>query len=357
MSNGSDDDLLTLIDASLGCTPWEVPLQDPGRHRRRRAAMTTAGPLEEVQAALMQPAPQALVPGLDPFVTLNGKPDLFLQDLYRAQVGQPLTFNDQDTNAYCQNLAAAGVPRLKTDAAAEAGLPAPPFAMIGTNLATVLAARFAATWANLTCPALTGNPSPITVTTDGNGMAVSASLNGTQYTGQPAAGCCSAGHDGHGHGHPVSHACGHDCADGYADSTGHHRHDHPGTLTTTRDRNRVLPCPGERTPACAPAQTPACRQACQAITRGKNGGDRGPGRPGTGTGRYAFRLPAYPRRRREHRRPAAVISRAPYCGPHAGPGRTPASTSCSQAIHCPGSHCGSTGTRRTGGSSTRTTPP
>ena len=187
VSNGSDDDLLTLIDTSLGCTPWEVPLQDPGV-TQSGAAMTTAGPLEEVQAALMQGAPQALVPGLDPFVTLGGKPDLFLQDLYRAQVGQPLTFNDQDTTAYCQNLAAVGAPRLKTDAVTEAKAGAPSFAMIGTNLATVLAARFNATWGNLTCPVLTGNPSPITVTVDPNTMlAATASFMGTQYTGPPPA--------------------------------------------------------------------------------------------------------------------------------------------------------------------------
>lgn len=173
VSNGSDDDLLTLIDAAVGCTPWQAPLLDPGV-TSGGAVTTTAGPLEEVQAALMQPAPQALVPGLDPFVTRAGNPDLLLQDLYRAQVGQPLTFNDRDTAAYCRNLAVVGEPRLKADAAAEAGFPAPSFAPIGSNLALVLAARFAGTWGNLTCPALTGQPSPITVTTDAGGLAVSA---------------------------------------------------------------------------------------------------------------------------------------------------------------------------------------
>ena len=182
VSNGSDDDLLTFIDSSLGCTAglWQVPLQDPGV-TASGAAMTTAGPLEEVQAALMQPAPQALVPGLDPFVTLNMQPNLFLQDLYRAQVGQPPTLNSRDTTAYCQDLAAIGAPRLKADAAAEAMSAAPPFAMIGTSLATVLANRFAATWANLTCPALTGMASPITV--DNANFATQAFFLGTQYTG------------------------------------------------------------------------------------------------------------------------------------------------------------------------------
>ena len=120
------------------------------------------------------------MPGLDPFVTLNAKPDLFLQDLYRSQVGQPPTGNGQDTAAYCQNLAAVGAPRLKLDAAAEAKAGAPPFAMIGTNLATVLADRFAATWANLTCQALTGKPRR-QVTVDDAGFATTASFMGTQY--------------------------------------------------------------------------------------------------------------------------------------------------------------------------------
>ena len=62
VSNGSDDDLLTLIDAPLGCTPWEVPLQDPGVTAAPAMTMTTAGPLEEVQAALMQPAPRRWFP-------------------------------------------------------------------------------------------------------------------------------------------------------------------------------------------------------------------------------------------------------------------------------------------------------
>jgi hypothetical protein len=116
------------------------------------------------------------VPGLDPFVTRNAQPDLFLQDLYRLQVGQPLTFNGQDTAAYCNNLLNTGEPRLKLDAATEALSPPPAVGALGINLALHLAARFAATWANLTCPALTGQPSPVTITaTDPNtGLATAA---------------------------------------------------------------------------------------------------------------------------------------------------------------------------------------
>ena len=179
--NGSDDASVNgRIDPALGCKTWQVPsLSAPG-------TMSTAGPLEEEQARAGQQAPIALVPGLDPFVTLNGKPNLILQDLYRLQVDQPLTFNSQDTKAYCNNLAGTGAPRLKMDAAIEAANPPPAFGALGANLALHLAARFAATWTNLTCPALTGQPSPIAVTIDpATGLATQASYLGVQYV--PAA--------------------------------------------------------------------------------------------------------------------------------------------------------------------------
>ena len=170
--NGSDDASLNgRIDPALGCHAWAVPLTSA------TGTMTTAGPLEEEQARAGQQAPVALVPGLDPFVTSGGKPNLVLQNLYRLQVGQPLTLNGRDTAAYCQNLAGTGEPRLKADAAVEAGSPPPAFGALGINLALHLAARFAATWTNLTCQALTGMPSPITVTVDGAGMAVTATYN------------------------------------------------------------------------------------------------------------------------------------------------------------------------------------
>jgi hypothetical protein len=169
--NGSDDASLNgRVDPALGCKTWQVPLTSaaPG-------TLSTAGPLEEEQARLGQQPPVALVPGLDPFVTSNGQPNLFLQNLYRLQVGQPLTLNGQDTTAYCNNLLNTGEPRLKLDVPQETAAPPPAVGALGINLALHLAARFAATWANLTCPALTGQPSPITITaTDANGLATAA---------------------------------------------------------------------------------------------------------------------------------------------------------------------------------------
>jgi hypothetical protein len=131
--------------------------------------MTPAGPLDEVQAQYYDPQPQALVPGGDEFVTSNGdflpplgtgSPDLYFQNLYRKQVGQPLTFNDNDTKQYCENLYSIGAPKLAGDAQYEQ-VPEPGFAgPPTTTLAAFLTARFNATWANLNCTTLTGNAQP-----------------------------------------------------------------------------------------------------------------------------------------------------------------------------------------------------
>ena len=161
VSNGSDDQLIDFIDQSLNCTPWMVPsLSSPG-------TMTPAGPLDEVQAQSQQNA--ALVPGGDEFVTNNGEflpplgtgqPDLFFQNLYRSEVGQPFTFNDNDTKAYCENLNSVGAPKLAGDAQFEQ-VPEPSFAGPPTaTLAQFLTARFDATWVNLNCTALTGLAQP-----------------------------------------------------------------------------------------------------------------------------------------------------------------------------------------------------
>lgn len=177
VSNGSDDQLISNIDQALGCGQWLVPLlSSPGQ-------MTTTGPTDEVQAAKFQGSPVALVPAGDEFTTNNGQflppvgagqADLPLVNLYRAEVGQPPTFDDQDTVGYCTNLAIVGAPRLWADAVAEERFPAPAFAMIGTNLANVLAMRFVTTYQNLNCAKLTGFTDPIRVVVNGNDVAVAA---------------------------------------------------------------------------------------------------------------------------------------------------------------------------------------
>ena len=51
-----------------------------------------------------------------------------------------------------------------------------PDATVGSNLLNFLCNRFIATWANLNCQVLTGNASPITVTVDVNGVAISNNI-------------------------------------------------------------------------------------------------------------------------------------------------------------------------------------
>lgn len=155
VSNGSDDNLLLSIDAALNCTPWQAPLIDPEVTQTPGTTMTTAGPLEELQAAGFQQFPQALVPGLDPFVTLNGNPNRFLQALYRRQVDQPPAHGRPDTRLYCQYLNAIGAVRLRLDAGSETAS-APVFTDPAKTLEQVLQGRFETTYMLLNCKALTG---------------------------------------------------------------------------------------------------------------------------------------------------------------------------------------------------------
>lgn len=157
VKNASDEKLLDAVDAALGCVPWTAPSLDPAITGN---TFSPSGPLQEQQAATFQGDPVALVPGNDPFVTRNGNPSLFLQNLYRHQVGQPPATSN-GTTAYCNHLADTGEPRLKADQSIEASFPAT--SPTGSNLANQLAARFVATWSILGCTALTGMDSPITV--------------------------------------------------------------------------------------------------------------------------------------------------------------------------------------------------
>src|SRR2546421_5357390 len=112
-ANASDNRLLDVaLDGALGCTPLMAPdLAHPGQ-------MTTALPLNELQAAAQQAAPLALVPLGDPMTLVNNTPNATKTDLYRMGVDQP-TVGDTDggnTVTYCQNLLRIAPQRLVTDA-------------------------------------------------------------------------------------------------------------------------------------------------------------------------------------------------------------------------------------------------
>lgn len=175
MGNGSDNALLDVfVDPTLGCTPWMAPdLANPGH-------MTTALPLNEIQAMVDQQAPVAYVPVNDPMVLDgNNNFDLNKTNAYRAGVDQPRALNNDQANpkAYCQNLVDTGAPRIVLDAPMTVKATTPDDGT-GNTLFTFLAQRFVNAYMLLNCQQQLGNASPIATAQDGNGVAISATFNG-----------------------------------------------------------------------------------------------------------------------------------------------------------------------------------
>ena len=107
----------------------------------------------------------------------------------------PLNTNlAQNAAQYCQNMVSSAPARLQLDAPMETGT-ASPVPALGDNLADFLAARLSGSFDNLNCKNF-GLTNPVTLQTDGNGVAIGASYNTTQQKGTTGGG----GH-GHGHGH------------------------------------------------------------------------------------------------------------------------------------------------------------
>ncbi len=175
--NGSDNRLLAvLLDTALGCKPWMArDLADPGQ-------MTTALPLNELQAAAHQAAPVALIPSRDPMVLVNNNTNLNKLNAYRVGVDQPMMENMKAarTSMYCRNLLAIAPQRMLLDAQLTKARPSADPA-VANSLFTFLAQRFVFTYeANgLNCTKLIGQPDPISVTTDENGVAIDATIDGT----------------------------------------------------------------------------------------------------------------------------------------------------------------------------------
>ena len=172
--NGSDERLLTLVDSALGCIPWMAPdLADPGQ-------MLPSLPLNELQAAAHQARPVARVPEGDPMVLTNNQPDLNKLNAYRRGVDQsPVgTLGATSTTTYCKHLLVIGLARIQLDMQLTQGRPSPDPAA-ATTLFTFLAQRFVTSYGpnGLNCVGLLNTPDPVAVTTDGNGVAISATFN------------------------------------------------------------------------------------------------------------------------------------------------------------------------------------
>jgi hypothetical protein len=181
-NNGSDNRLLAIaLDSALGCKPWMAPdLANGGQ-------LTTALPLDELQAAAHQAAPVALVPNFDPMVVVNGNLNLKKLNAYRLGVDQPPVQDPamSSTKTYCQNLLAVAPSRLLLDAHLTKLRPSPD-AAAANSLFTFLAQRFVNTYeANgLNCMKRLNQPDPITLKMDDNGVTIDATINGTNV-GQP----------------------------------------------------------------------------------------------------------------------------------------------------------------------------
>ena len=172
IANPSDNALVTnFIDPTLGCQPWQVP------DLANANAPASALALDELQAAVDQKAPVALVPLNDPMTLINNNQSLQKTNLYRAGVDQPFARSNAGASGktYCQNYVTTGLPRIQLDQAttSQAASPDPGAA---NSLFTFLAQRFMQSYVNLNCQALLNQPNPVTVQTDGNGVAISATI-------------------------------------------------------------------------------------------------------------------------------------------------------------------------------------
>jgi hypothetical protein len=183
LSNPSDNALLTqFVDPALGCTPWTVTdLVNTG-------TPTATYGTDELMAAADQQSPIALVPGADPMVLNNNNQDLNKVNTYRVGADQTqaasLTGNaatDANTTTYCQNLVNVALPRLKLDMTLFQNQASPDNGVTATTLFGFLANRLNNTFSanGLNCVGLLNIQNPITLTTNGNGVVTSATINTT----------------------------------------------------------------------------------------------------------------------------------------------------------------------------------
>lgn len=179
ITNGSDDALLGhFINPALGCKPFAVP--DPTSPNGTDSSQAT----NSLSALVRQRAPRALLPVNDPQLLVAGQFSIGKTNAFRMMNDQPplprSTDKNQNAAQYCQSMLNIQTARLQLDAATEAGFISP-VPDVGNNLATFMGARLAGSFDNMGC-ATFGLTNPVTVTTDGNGVATAVSFNLTQQT-------------------------------------------------------------------------------------------------------------------------------------------------------------------------------
>ncbi len=118
--------------------------------------------------------------------SLNNAHNLDKINAYRTGVDQApaQNLNDANTSTYCRNLLAIAPSRLLLDAHLTKAQP-PVDPEVANSLFTFLAQRFVFTYGanGLNCAKLLNQPDPVSVKTNGNGVAINATINGqTIYT-------------------------------------------------------------------------------------------------------------------------------------------------------------------------------
>ena len=177
-NNGSDDGLLdAFVDPALGCTPFTAT------NTTAAAGTSSSQALNVLSARQNQPATPALLPVNDPQLLVGGNFSVAKTNVYRAETDQPLlpanTSTAQNASTYCQNIVNLQTPVLKLDAPMEQGTS--PVPALGNTLANFLAARENASFTNLNCQNF-GLTNPVTLTVDGNGVAIGATYTTTTQT-------------------------------------------------------------------------------------------------------------------------------------------------------------------------------
>jgi len=173
-TNGSDNRLCSVaMDGALGCTPWKFPdLADNNN-------LLPSQPGNELLAAARQAQPQALVPLGDPMCRVQGQPSLAKVNAYRVGVNQPVaqTAAAADTTVFCQNMYYTAPLRMLNNQAVLLNAPSAA-ACAANSLYTFLAQRFVMAFGpmGLACTSLLNVQPPISVTVDGNNVAITATI-------------------------------------------------------------------------------------------------------------------------------------------------------------------------------------
>jgi len=173
LANGSDNRLLAeFILPALGCAPFTAPDQSNG------GAPATALPLQELQAALRQPAPVALVPLTDPMTLVGERTSRSKTSLFRVGVDQPPVGGrggSGDGRAYCRALYGSpqGIQRVFAAQQVYAAGRSPNVGA-ATDLFTFLAARASDSFGLLSCDRLLGQTNPVVLTTNDAGQVSAA---------------------------------------------------------------------------------------------------------------------------------------------------------------------------------------